>query len=160
MLGCSTGKVITYAHANARFPEYHTYKIQSHQKIAEVSPRGYATYQRLDDIIAQQMDDKGYRYQLPADLEIRYEVSSGLSQNTRRSYYDRFDWYYPDTNYWERNNQQVELLLEIEMLDPHTQKIAWTGSADISLRRRDSAEEKIRLKITEILAALPVPDTP
>ena len=90
LLACSTGKVITYAHGSANFPHYQTYKIESHQKIAEVSPRGYATYQRLDESISQQMEAKGYRYHLQADLIVRYEVSSGLSQNTRRSYYNRF----------------------------------------------------------------------
>jgi|GEM_PF-5653259 len=155
-MGCTTsGKVITYPHAQANFPHYKTYKIVSHEKIAEVSPRGYATYQRLDELISQELEQKGYRYHLQADLILKYEISSSLSQNTRRSTYNRYDWYFPDSQYWERNNQQAEVLLEVVLDDTSTKKPAWTGNADITLRRRDIAEDKIKSKLVEILAELP-----
>jgi hypothetical protein len=159
-MSCTTGKVITYPHSRANFPNYSTYKITSHEKIAEVSPQGYATYQRLDETISDQMEAKGYAYHLAADLIVRYEISSGLGQSTRRSYYDRFDWYFPDANYWDQNNQQAEILLELSLWDTEEKLVAWTGNADITLKRRDSAEELIKQKIIEILAQLPPSGTP
>ncbi len=157
---CSTGKVITYPHSQANFPQYSTFKITSHEKIAEVSPRGYATYQRLDGIISDQMEAKGYHYHLNADLVVEYEISSGLGQSTRQSNYNRFNWYYPDDHYWDRNNQQAEILLELTLWDTEKRLTAWTGNADITLKRRDSAEELIKEKIIEILAQLPSTRTP
>ncbi len=155
---CSSGKVITYPHANARFEQYRTYKIAPHQKIAELSAEGYASYQKLDQVIAHGLEEKGYRYHLDADLIVDYSISSSLSQNTRNNNYGRYPWYYNDYYYGTNRNaqQQVEALIEIVAKDTGTRKQAWTGTADLTLRSRKSDNlERIMLKIQEIIAQFP-----
>lgn len=151
---CSSGKVITYAHPNAEFSNYRTYRIRSHQEIAEISQQGYSTYQRLDELIASELESKGYRYHLEADLVVEYKISSGLSQDTRSNNYDRYSWYYPDYGFRGTTRQQVEGMLEIVAKDNKSKKPAWTGSADLMLKGRGN-EEKIKLKIQELLGKFP-----
>jgi hypothetical protein len=50
--------------------------------------------------------------------------------------------------------------LELSLWDTEEKLVAWTGNADITLKRRDSAEELIKQKIIEILAQLPPSGTP
>lgn len=154
LIACSSGKVITYAHSNANFDDYRTYRIRPHQEIAEISQQGYATYQRLDELVAAELESKGYRYHLEADLVVEYKISSGLSQDTRSNTYDRYSWYYPDYSFRGNARQQVEGMLEIVAKDSRSKKPAWTGSADLLLRGRGN-EERIRLKIQELLGKFP-----
>ncbi len=156
ILGCTSSKIITYAHPNATFDRYQTYRIASHEKIAEVSAQGYETYQRIDTYIAQALEAKGYQYHIVADLVVEYKISSGLGQDTRNNYYDRYSWYYPDYSARGDTQQQMELLIEIVLKDRVRKKNAWTGSADLTLKRRRSEnEEKIQLKIQEIFDRYP-----
>ena len=152
--GCSKTKVVSYPHAGAEFERYRTYKLQSHDELAEVSPRGHAAYQRLGDLIAEEMEARQYRYHIDADLLVEFEISSGLgSPRNRSSYYDPFyyPYYAPTMEYG--NTQSSELLIEIVIKDRKRKKPAWTGSADLTLRGRASErEEKIRAVIQEIFA--------
>lgn len=154
--GCSSGRVITYAHPKATFDQYRTYRIESHEKIAELSPQGYATYQRFNNLIAQELESRGYRYHLEADLLVEFKISSGLGPSTSSNYYDRYSWYYPDYRYQENARQPMEGLLEIVLIDSGRKKPAWTGSADITIRqRRSHYEEQLQEKIKEIFAEYP-----
>lgn len=151
LVGCSSPRVITYAHSSANFNLYRTFNIKPHTEIQDLSSKGHETYKRLDTLIASQMLARGYNYSHRPDLVIEYEISSGLSQDSPNQYYDRYSyWYYPSYSY-SAPAQDVEAMIEIEMKDPKQKKTVWTGSADFTLkaRRRDSVE-KIEQLILEI----------
>ena len=149
---CSTPKVITYAHASAKFDQYQTFRIKPHTEVQALSRKGHETFQQLDTLIAGQMKSKGYQTNLDPDLVIDYEISTGLSQNTPNQTWDRYsyNWYYPDYNY-SLQEQDVEAMIEIEMIDTSTKKIVWTGSADFTLKpRRDDNVARIQEHILHI----------
>ena len=151
LTACSGTKIISYPHAGARFDQYRTFKLESHEKLAEISPRGYATYERWGELIATEMEARGYRYHLSADLLVEYQVSSGLGNAANRSsYYDPYYYgYYPSVEYG--NTQSVELLIEVVLKDLKNQKTAWTGTADLTLRGKSQERaQKIESAIQEI----------
>lgn len=151
LISCSSPRVITYAHSSAEFDRYRTFNIKSHSNIQDLSPEGHESFERLDELIADQMMARGYSLSRQPDIVIEYEISSGLSQNTPNQYYDRYSyWYYPSYSY-SAPDQDVEAMIEIEMIDPGMKKTVWTGSADFTLRpRRDDNVEKVEQHIVAI----------
>ncbi len=150
--GCSSPRIITYAHAGAEFDRYRSFSIKPHSKIKELSNKARDTFERVDQLIADQMQSRGYQYSHDPDLIIDYDISTGLSQNTPNQRYDRYSyyWYYPTYDY-SVQPQDVEALVEIEMIEAGSKKTVWTGSADLTLKpRRDDNLEKVEQKIVEI----------
>lgn len=152
--GCSSPRIITYAHASAEFDRYRSFRINPHTEVRELSQRAHETFERLDTLIAGQMKARGYQYSHDPDLLIDYEISTGLSQRTPNQYYDPYSyyWYYPDYSYLAPE-QDVEAMIEIEMIEAGSKKTVWTGSADLILKpRRDDNAERIEQQILEIFS--------
>jgi hypothetical protein len=150
--GCSSPKIITYAHASADFERYQTFRIKPHKEIEAISRKGHETYQRLDTLIASQLKSRGYQYSIDPDLIIEYEISTGLSQQTPSQNYQRYpySWYYPDYSYSGRP-QDIDAMIEIEMVDSGSKKTVWTGSTDFTMRtRRDDNVARMEEHIIEI----------
>ena len=144
--------MITYAHANADFNSYKTFRIKPHTKIEELSRKGHETYQRLDTLIVSLLKSRGYQYTIDPDLVVEYEISTGLSQDTPNQNYDRYSysWYYPNYGY-SAPPQDIEAMIEIEMIEKATKKTVWTGSADLKFKTRgDDNVERLEQHIIEI----------
>lgn len=150
LFSCSGPKVIAFTGNNPDFASYYTFRIQHPVKSENKNDTLTQAMNKVETIIARQMQSKGYEKTQVADLVVKYnlildnKVDYRVDQTSRYGYNYPYYGYgsYPFYPYYLNKNEYTEGMLLVELRESLSNRLVWQASLDLRYRKRNSNRKK------------------
>jgi len=147
MVRCSGPKVIAFTGGSPDFKSYYTYRVKHPGDKDKIDPDSEKLFERVENIIDEQMSSKGYENAAVADIVVSYnlildtEVDYRLDRTSMYNYPIGYNPYrYP---YWLERDEYTKGTLLIELREDLNRKLVWHASLDLKYNKRSSSRKKI-----------------